>query len=198
METAFVSEETFDQKQFWRWVQQRPASDLATYELIRGRIVMTPPAGWPHGSADSAVISLLKRHVSRAGLGLVLTNTGFELPSGDTLGPDAAFLAKERFLAGPAPRRQEFLRIVPNLVVEVLSDSTARRDRTEKAEIYAQNGVDEYWLVDTKRRELTILVRNANRFEEHARAVHGKLRSRVLPKLAIPVEDIFRDIPDDA
>jgi Uma2 family endonuclease len=36
----------------------------------------------------------------------------------------------------------------PDLVVEVLSSSTARRDRKEKLQLYQQYGVREYWLVD--------------------------------------------------
>jgi Uma2 family endonuclease len=195
METAFRSEERFSQQRFWRWTCGRPGDDRARYELVGGRIVMTPPPGWPHGAVDTQVITLLNRHVQVANLGIVLTNTDFELPSGDTLVPDVAFIATERFVAGPAPRRGRFLRIVPNLVGEVLSDSTAQRDRTEKAEIYAQNGIAEYWLADTSRCELTILVLVDGRFAEHARAKHGTLTSAVLPELAIPVEKLFGEVP---
>ena len=195
METAFRSEERFSQQRFWRWMCDRPSDDRARYELIGGRIVMTPPPGWPHGSVDTQVITLLNQHVQAAKVGIVLTNTDFELPSGDTLAPDVAFIATERFAAGPPPRRGRFLRIVPNLVVEVVSESTAHRDRTEKAEIFGRNGVDEYWLVDTSRRELTILVLVEGRFTEHARAAHGRLTSRVLPELAISVEMLFSDVP---
>jgi Uma2 family endonuclease len=47
-ETAFQSDECFDQKAFRRWLDRRPPSDTNHYELIDGRIVKTPPAGWPH------------------------------------------------------------------------------------------------------------------------------------------------------
>jgi Uma2 family endonuclease len=44
------------------------------------------------------------------------------------------------------------LRIVPDLVVEVLSRKTASQDPGEKKAIYERNGVREYWLVDPRTR----------------------------------------------
>ena len=54
--------------------------------------------------------------------------------------------------------RGEFLRTVPTLVVEILSHSTARRDRTKKKAVYARNGVAEYWIVDPDARSVTVHV----------------------------------------
>lgn len=49
VETGFSSDERFTQGEFRRWLDQQPQSDLNHYELIDGRIVMTPPAGNPQG-----------------------------------------------------------------------------------------------------------------------------------------------------
>src|SRR4029453_11758530 len=104
METAFRSEETFTQEEFWDWLQKRPASDAHHYELIRGRIVMSPPAGWPHASVAGALVHLLRSHVRSRGLGLVFeSSAGYDLPSGDTVEPDVSFISGGRFAAGPAP-----------------------------------------------------------------------------------------------
>jgi len=54
-QTAFVSTETFTQKEFKHWLDERPASDINQYELLRGRIVMSPPAGWPYGSVEANI-----------------------------------------------------------------------------------------------------------------------------------------------
>jgi hypothetical protein len=51
-ETAFRSDERFTQSDFRRWLEERPSTDINHYELIDGRIVMTPLAGWPHGTAS--------------------------------------------------------------------------------------------------------------------------------------------------
>src|ERR1700740_1188379 len=114
-ETAFISTETFNQKAFRRWAENRPMRDVNRYELANGRIVMTPPAAWEHGKTEAKVIRLLDDFASTHTLGTVFgSSAGYELPSGDTLEPDASFIARERWSKGPRPQRGQFLRIVPN------------------------------------------------------------------------------------
>jgi len=195
VEPSFRSEETFSQVDFRCWLDRRPAADVHRYELIRGRIVMSPPSGAHHGHVGSEINGLLREHVKTRGLGLLFdASTGFELPSGDTLEPAVAFVSRERWEAGPRPAANDFLRIVPVLVVEILSPSTERRDRTEKLEIYARNGVDECWLVDVQRREITVLPRTGGVFARLATASAGRIPSRVLPQLDAHVEDVFADL----
>ena len=66
-EAAFRSDEHFTQDEFRRWLDDRPQSDINHYELINGRIVMIPPAGWPHGRVGMALSSRLNEHVSSHG-----------------------------------------------------------------------------------------------------------------------------------
>ena len=164
-QAAFVSTETFTQKEFKRRLDERPASDINHYELLRGRIVISPPAGWPHGSVESNIHIPLETFVRTNGLGVLLgSSAGYDLPSGDTVEPDISFIANERLAAGPAPQPGKFVRIVPNPVVEILSPATAQKDRTEKKAIYEENGAEEYWLVDTKRREIMVYTLSGKRF----------------------------------
>src|ERR1051325_4075213 len=125
-ETAFRSEEQLDQKQFRRWVDSRPASDINHYELINGRIVMTPPAGWPDGGVGAAIVARMSEHVRRHGLGVVLdSSAGYDLPSGDTVEPDVSFIASKRFAGGPQTLAGPLFWLVPTLVVGSLSRATA-------------------------------------------------------------------------
>lgn len=55
-------------------------------------------------------------------------------------------------------------RWVPELVVEVVSASSAHRDYEEKREEYLQFGVREYWIVDAERREVLVLRRRGRRW----------------------------------
>jgi Uma2 family endonuclease len=191
-ETAFRSEECFDQRQFRRWLDARPADDLHHYELLNGRIVMSPPAGWPHGSIGGRIVTSMSRHVREHELGHVLdSSAGYDLPSGDTVEPDISYISRQRFESGPKPRKGQFVRIVPDLVVEILSPSTTRRDRTEKKKIYEDNGVDEYWIVDPDREEVTIFRRGKRGYGPARPIKKGRLRSRVLPGLELTVADIF-------
>lgn len=132
--------------------------------------------------------------VERGDLGVVQgSSAGYDLPSGDTLEPDVSFISRARFAAGPAPERGRFVGIVPNLAVEILSRSTARRDRTEKKEIYEQCGVDEYWIVDPDRRAVTVFRLEDGRYAAGERARAGRIPSRVLPALEIAIDEIFAD-----
>ena len=192
-ETAFISTETFTQKRFKDWVENRPMGDLNRYELASGRIVMTPPAAWEHAEVEARVIRIVGDFVTRHNLGKMFgSSAGYDLPSGDTLEPDASFISRERWSKGPRPRRGQFLKIVPTLVVEIISPATARRDRIEKKRIYEANGVDEYWLVDPRRREIMVfhLTRgnydDGNRFEGRQ-----KLRSEVLVGLEVLTRTLF-------
>ena len=191
--TAFVSTETFTQKEFKRWLDERPASDLNHYELLHGRIVMSPPTGWPHGSVGANILAPIVSFVRAHNLGQVLNSSaGYDLPSGDTVEPDISFISAARFAAGPAPQFGKFLRIVPNLVVEILSPATAQKDQTEKKAIYAENGVEEYWIVDSKRREITVYALSGKRFGRGlVYTARDTLHSRVLNGFTLRVNEVF-------
>jgi Uma2 family endonuclease len=189
---TFRSDDSFTPRTFRRWVRTRPSADVNRYELVGGRIVMTPPAGWTHASIESRIVALLEGHVRRHGLGMVFgSSLGYVLPSGDVLEPDASFVSHVRFDADPPARADELLRVVPDLVVEILSPRTATRDRTEKKALYEQNGVDEYWIVDGSHRAVTVFGLNRRRYDAGRTVIAGTLRSRVLPKLRVSVARLF-------
>jgi Uma2 family endonuclease len=165
---VFESTVSLSSKEFADFVAERAAAgDHSHYELLNGRVVMNPPAGYPHGRIGSKVQALLSRHVDEHGLGEIFDSSqGFELPSGDTVQPDHSFVSRARWDAAPAPEFDKFLKVVPDLIVEVLSTSTAAQDRGEKKAIYERNGVREYWLVDPRARTLTVLLTADRRFDE--------------------------------
>jgi Uma2 family endonuclease len=77
-------------------------------------------------------------------------------------------------------------------VVEILSSTTATRDRTEKKEIYERNGVEEYWLVDTDKRMITVFGLSAGRYGAPLTFSSGEIvTSAVLPQLNLSVGEVF-------
>ncbi len=192
-QTAFVSTETFTQDEFEAWLADLSSWDDNHYELLNGSIVMSPPAGWPHGNVEAKIVHALVACASQHRLGEVFgSSAGYRLPSGDTLEPDASFISSARLQAGPAPQRGKFLQIVPNLVVEILSTPTAVRDRNAKKTIYERNGVEEYWIVDTDRRLITVFRLSSGRYGTPLTFSSGEtLISVVLPQLAFAVSEIF-------
>jgi Uma2 family endonuclease len=102
--------------------------------------------------------------------------------------PDVLFVAAERAHIVP-----DWVRGVPDFVIEVLSPTHAPRDRIVKRDLYAKNGVPEYWIVDAEERTIEVY-RHVDGAYEPAGYFTGKgvLRSGVLPKLALPLPDVFR------
>ena len=191
---VFESTRTVTPKEFGEFVATREAAgDTGHYELLNGRVVMSPPAGYPHGEVGSNVQRLLASFVWERKLGRVFDSSqGFELPSGDMVEPDHAFVSHERWAAAPAPEPGRFLRVVPELIVEVMSGRTATRDRGEKKAIYERNGVLEYWLVDPRAREVTVFHAVDGRFDSGCvYAVNDRLPSQVLAELTIDVLDLM-------
>jgi Uma2 family endonuclease len=155
---VFESTRTVTQEEFAAWVDWRARmGDVSHYELLQGRVVMTPPAGYPHGEIESNIHLRLASHVAAQRLGKVFgSSQGFELGTKSTVEPDLSFVSKERWEAAPTPVPGKFLRVVPDLIVEILSPSTSKYDREGKKAIYARAGVREYWIVDGGARQVQV------------------------------------------
>jgi Uma2 family endonuclease len=189
----FESINTLEPAEFAAWVEARERlGDPDRYELLSGRVVVSPPAGWPHGEIEAAVATLLGAHVRAHGLGRTFgSSQGFELPTGDTVAPDVSVVSAERW-STTTPITGKFLRVVPELVVEILSESTASRDRGEKKGIYGKAGVLEYWIVDTRARTVTVFTGDGERFDAgRILSEREELQSRVLPALQLLVASLF-------
>ena len=93
-------------------------------------------------------------------------------------------IVKQNIVDGPA-----------DLVIEVVTPESHRRDRVEKFAEYEQSGVPEYWILDPIRRETLFYVRNAEGIYEPVEPDNdGVYRSHVLPKLYLSA-DIFWQNP---
>jgi Uma2 family endonuclease len=181
---------TMDQPSFAQWVRHREW-DSYRYELLHGRVVMTPPAGYPHGAVAVRISSPIATHARASGAIVFDSSQGFELPTGDTVAPDVSVVSAERW-AATTPIMGKFLRVVPEVVVEILSESTASRDRGEKKGIYGAAGVLEYWIVDARARTVMVFVGDGERFDGgRIHATNEKLQSRVLPALQLLVAELF-------
>ena len=117
------------------------------YELIAGVLYMVPPPEGPHTTAVSRLIRSFSAYlVAHPELGELFVPRAAIWTSARTyLEPDLMFVSTER-LKTTDPGHLA----TADLVVEVISPSTAVYDRTTKADTYAALGVGELWLIDTK------------------------------------------------
>jgi len=171
----------------------RRPDDGRRFEVIRGVLYVTSTPNYDHQHAVWALGYLLQDFVREHRLGLVL-GAPFEirLPQriGDPVQPDLLF-----FRTGNGPRKGDgYFEGVPDMVVEVLSPRTRRRDQTIKLDAYRDAGVPEYWLVDPKARTVVVyaLSEDRARYVEAARRGAGEsVGSAVLAGLRVDVGDLF-------
>lgn len=173
-------------------IPRRP-DDGRRFEVIRGVLYVTATPTFPHQYAVGELFHFLRGFVRSGDLGLVLPAPfNIRLPGriADPLAPDLMFFRK-----GNEPHEEAAdFRGVPDLVVEVLSPSTRRRDRTVKLEAYREAGVPEYWIADPKARTVVVhrLSEDRKSYVELGRyGTAEEAISSVLPGLRIPVGEIF-------
>jgi len=129
----------------WEDVLRMP-DDGNRYEFIGGRLYMTPAPVVRHQRVSKRLEMALTRILEHSGHGEVFRAPLLvEFPgTGDRVQPDILFVSKER----RAIIGEKAVLGAPDLVVEILSPSTAHRDRGIKLDLYARRGVREYWIVD--------------------------------------------------
>lgn len=166
---------------------ERIPDDGNRHEIVEGEEFVTPAADVGHQRTSRKLEFLLEQHVASRGLGEVFdAPIDVVLSDGDVVQPDLLFVSRERAAIVGVRNVQG----APDLIVEILSPSTAAVDRTIKLELYARAGVREYWIVDRDARLVEVHVFGPTR---HHR-VHddrGAVRSDVLPSLSVRVADIF-------
>ena len=109
----------------------------------------------------------------------------------DVLEPDLLYVSRDRSAV-----LKDWVRGAPDLVVEVGSPSTRKRDETIKRTLYEREGVVEYWIVDPKIDLVRVYRRKEDRFErpvELSRAAGDVLTTALLPGLELPLSEIFTD-----
>jgi Uma2 family endonuclease len=121
------------------------------YEVLDGELVVMPPPSWAHQVAVEQLYLSLHAYVRAHALGWVkLSPSAVVLSERRLVQPDVFVLPRG---VGPAPRDWSDITALL-LAVEVLSPSTARRDRWQKRHMYQAFGASEYWIVDTDAREV--------------------------------------------
>ena len=160
------------------------------YELIDGELFVTPAPTWRHQTVSSNLKRVIDAHVYAQRLGWVRDNLGVRVSERTYVIPDAVFVSRERRAIIGAME----LDGAPDLIVEILSPNTRRRDLLTKRALFARMGVREYWLIDPDALAVTVLVLEGSSFVELLPAESGLLTSRVLPELSVRLADLFEDI----
>jgi Uma2 family endonuclease len=117
-----------------------------------GRVIAMTPTGSETGARNGELLFLLKLYTKRVGGWKVFdSSTGFLLPDGSVLSPDASLVGLDRWQALSTAERRSFAPLCPDLVVELASPSdegprggSALR---QKMACYQANGARLGWLL---------------------------------------------------
>ena len=163
--------------------------DDERYELIDGELIMVPGANFDHQHSQTKLVRWMAPFVDEHDLGIVLlTPFDVKLSDSDVLQPDLMFFSKER----EHIITRVYSEGAPDLVVEILSPSTSRRDWNEKRELYAEHGVREYLVMDPSNKIVWRLALKDGALEIEQTYYEGDtLTSSVLEGFSVAVNDIF-------
>ena len=159
----------------------------APYQLINGSLVMSPAPALQHQRIVAYLYRSLYACIEDGGE-VLFSPIDVKLSDTDVLQPDLVFVAQERLnIIG-----EQVIDGAPDLVMEVLSPSTAHHDLTTKKRLYEMHGVHEYWVVDPKSRTVEIHTRTDAGFIQHQRRVDsGTATSALVEGLAVELDSLF-------
>ena len=134
-----------------------------SYEIIGGEKFMAPAANTRHNAIGGRLYMFIGTYLDAKDLGYCFTDSAdIHFPDGSLFSPDFSIVLKEN---------EQIITWggdiygAPDMVVEILSESTKKRDVTIKKDAYEANGVREYWIIDPWIKSVTVyLLRNGKYF----------------------------------
>lgn len=173
-------------------------------EKIDGQIVvMSPRPSWNHSRVASNIFYLFEKHLYRKKCTPIADGVDLYLDDDNWFIPD--FMV----VCDPNKIKPNGIYGAPDLVVEVLSPSTAKTDKMRKKEAYARAGVREYWLVSPTEKSIEIYYNTDGEFilhdiytlhpdweleqmsEKERAALDTHFKCSLFDDLEIAIEDIF-------
>ena len=173
-------------------------------ELIDGKIVaMSPRPMFNHNLIAGNLHALFWNHLREHTCTPIMDGTDLYLTEKDRFVPDMMVVCDRSKI------KENGVYGAPDLVVEVLSPSTAKRDKTYKKDIYAKCGVREYWLVSPAEKSVEVYLLKEGSLElreiysifpdallgkmteEERAAIPTKFKCSLYDDFEIALEDIF-------
>lgn len=180
--------------------------DYRREELIDGKVIAMAPASAGHTYVADNILMIFKQYLKGKqcipfGDGLLV-----RLTDKDKFVPDVMVVCDRDKI------KPDGIHGAPDLVVEVLSPSTAKIDRTHKKDVYEQCGVPEYWIVDPAAKSIEVYLLSDERYfldniyfyhspedmqyltDEENAALVTEFKCHLYDDLPIPLDDIFGDL----
>lgn len=178
-----------------------------SYEIIGGKKIMAPSAPIVHSSIIFDLAYIIKSYLNKTGNGLVFVDdVDVHFSDGNLFKPDLVVITKENC---NIIDWHGAIHGVPDMVVEILSKSTRKKDLTVKKDIYESNGVKEYWIIDPYMESIDAYILQDGKYclageyvnyddeeykdlsEEDKAEVKFEISPSIFPDLKINLKDIF-------
>jgi Uma2 family endonuclease len=168
--------------------------DGKRHELIDGEHYVTASPNWSHQTISGNFHGMIWSYLQQHSIGQIL-HAPFDVifSKFDVVEPDLVYISRERL---EKIRSSAGATGAPDLIVEIGSPSTRRRDETIKRRLYERFGVTEYWIVDPEVDTIKVY-RLVN--EQYDRVAELNLESGdvlttpLLPGLELPLRKIFEE-----
>jgi len=163
--------------------------DDKRYEILRGGLIMVPAPFTIHQRLLRNIEDILWNFVKEKKLGEVLVApTDVVLSEDIVVQPDILFISKE----GLDIIKEAAIMGSPDLIVEIISPSSASYDTVEKRDIYEEYGVKEYWLVFPQEKAIEVLALEDGVYRELCKGRKtGVVRSKIIVGLEVDLKDVF-------
>ncbi len=161
------------------------------YQLLDGEMILAPSPTQTHQRLLANLYRLVFAFVAEAELGRVWFGPlDVVLSNHDVAQPDLMFISNER----ASVITEANIQGAPDLVVEILSPSTAEYDQGYKRALYARHGVKEYWLVDPDAETVEVLALGEEGLSPYQVFGTGQtLESPLLEGLSLELANLFGD-----
>ena len=163
--------------------------DDERYELINGNLMMVPAPIMKHQRVLLTLAPRLDEFTKDHQLGHVyVAPCDVFLSDTDVVQPDILFMSR----AHEHRLTDKNVRGAPDLVIEILSPSTADKDLGPKRDLYERHGVLEYWIIDPQAETIATHRQRDGRLElTETLGRHDTLRTALLNGLELKLHDIF-------
>ncbi|MEP6516669.1 Uma2 family endonuclease [Microcoleus vaginatus] len=165
--------------------------DLRFERTASGGLIIMPPTGSETGNFNidlSYQLQSWSRQNKHLGIAFD-SSTGFKLPDGTDISPDAAWVRRDRWDALTAEEKKKFAPICPDFVVELRSTTDSLEKLRAKMKVYVKNGARLGWLLDRKNRKVEISRQGSDvEILDSPATLSGE---DVLPGFVLDLTDIF-------
>ena len=135
------------------------------YEIIEGEKIMAASPYWEHVNVTANLVTIINGYARINKLGIaVADNFDVHFPDGSLFRPDFIFVSAEKVKTLFA-KKNTTLHGVPDMVAEIFSKSTMKRDVGIKKDVYERNGVREYWIIDPWRETIDAYLLRDGKYE---------------------------------